>query len=147
MAIDKLKLKFFTGAWLTDVKHYFTKINEIIDQVNNINENIIVKPLIYKGLITQIGTNDPTVVVLENTIGNIIWTRFNTGEYIGTLAGAYTLNKTYFVVSQNLADNGIDLITEWIPKSIDDVYIATYSSNTVADDLLTSAPILIEVYP
>jgi len=147
MAIDKLKLKFFTGAWLTDVKHYFSKINEIIDQVNNINENIIVKPLIYKGLITQIGTNDPTVVVLENTIGNIIWTRFNPGEYIGTLAGAYTLNKTYFVVSQNLADNGIDLITEWIPKSIDDVYIATYSSNTVADDLLTSAPILIEVYP
>lgn len=35
MAIDKLKSRFFTGAWLTDVKQYFSKINEIIDWINN----------------------------------------------------------------------------------------------------------------
>lgn len=34
MSIDKLKTKFTTGAWLTDVKHYFKKINEIIDYIN-----------------------------------------------------------------------------------------------------------------
>ena len=31
MSIDKLKTKFITGAFINDVKHYFSKINEIID--------------------------------------------------------------------------------------------------------------------
>lgn len=35
MAIDKLKNKFFAGSFITDVKHYFSKINEIIDWINN----------------------------------------------------------------------------------------------------------------
>lgn len=35
MSIDKLKSRFFTGAFITDVKHYFSKINEIIDWINN----------------------------------------------------------------------------------------------------------------
>ena len=46
MSIDKLKTKFFTGAWLTDVKHYFTKINEIIDYSKTLKYN---KPLKEEG--------------------------------------------------------------------------------------------------
>ena len=34
MSIDKLKSKFFNGSFINDVKHYFSKINEIIDYLN-----------------------------------------------------------------------------------------------------------------
>ena len=74
----------------------------------------------YIALITQTSTNAPTVVELENTIGPIIWSRKTTGEYSGTLSGAFTANKTYATISQTLADsivmisttaNDINLIT------------------------------------
>ena len=35
MAIDKLRTVFSTGAWLNNVKVYFTKINEIVNYINN----------------------------------------------------------------------------------------------------------------
>lgn len=64
----------------------------------------------YIALITQSSTADPTVIELENTIGPIVWTRKATGEYSGTLSGAFTANKTYATISQSLA-NSIVLIT------------------------------------
>ena len=64
----------------------------------------------YIALITQSSTAAPTVIELENTIGPIIWTRKATGEYSGTLSGAFTANKTYATISQSLA-NSIVLIT------------------------------------
>jgi hypothetical protein len=62
-------------------------------------------------LITQSRTNDPTVIELENTIGPIVWTRKATGEYSGTLTGAFTANKTYATLSQTLADSIVMIST------------------------------------
>jgi hypothetical protein len=39
--------------------------------------------------VNQTGTGAPVVQVLENTIGNIVWTRFGVGDYRGTLSGAF----------------------------------------------------------
>ena len=39
----------------------------------------------YVALISQTGTAAPTVTVLENTIGNISWTRSSVGQYVGLL--------------------------------------------------------------
>jgi len=64
----------------------------------------------YIALISQTSTSAPTVIELENTIGPIIWTRKATGEYVGTLSGAFTANKTYATISNSLAD-GIVMIT------------------------------------
>ena len=64
----------------------------------------------YIALISQTSTSAPTVIELENTIGPIVWTRKATGEYVGTLSGAFTANKTYATISQSLA-NSIVLIT------------------------------------
>ena len=60
----------------------------------------------YIALITQSTTNAPTVIELENTIGPIVWTRTAVGVYFGTLAGAFTLDKTYVMLS-NVELNGI----------------------------------------
>jgi hypothetical protein len=53
----------------------------------------------YVALISQSSTSAPTVIELENTIGPIVWTRSSTGTYIGTLTGAFTLDKTYVMLS------------------------------------------------
>jgi hypothetical protein len=45
-------------------------------------------------LITQTSTNAPTATVLRNSIGDVVWTRSNTGEYVATLANAFTASKT-----------------------------------------------------
>jgi hypothetical protein len=60
----------------------------------------------YIALISQSSTSAPTVIEIENTIGPIIWTRSAVGIYFGTLAGAFTLNKTYVMLSQ-LVTNSI----------------------------------------
>jgi hypothetical protein len=58
----------------------------------------------YIALISQSSTSAPTVVELENTIGPIVWSRLSVGKYHGTLTGAFTLNKTYVMISQGLSN-------------------------------------------
>ena len=60
----------------------------------------------YIALISQSSTAAPTVIELENTIGPIVWTRTAVGVYFGTLAGVFTLDKTYVMLS-NVELNGI----------------------------------------
>lgn len=71
MSIDKLKNKFIAGAFIKDVKHFFEKINEIIDWINNGSPNTNYK--IYRALLTQSGTNAPVAIVLENTFEIIVY--------------------------------------------------------------------------
>ena len=56
--------------------------------------------LVYTALLTQTGTDAPVATVLQNTLsGAIVWTRGDVGEYTGTLAGAFTANKTWFSIT------------------------------------------------
>lgn len=36
MKIEKLKTRFFNGSWINNIKEFFSKINEIIDKVNDV---------------------------------------------------------------------------------------------------------------
>ena len=49
----------------------------------------------YVALLEQTGTSDPVVTVLENSIGDIVWTRFASGIFNGTLANVFTADKTW----------------------------------------------------
>ena len=49
---------------------------------------------VYTALLTQSGTDAPVATVLENTLGDIVWTRDTTGQYLGTLTGAFISGKT-----------------------------------------------------
>lgn len=66
------------------------------DRVGEMLEDIIDSKLnasykVYAAKFTQSGTSAPTVTILENTIGEIVWTRNNDedGNYYGTLNGAF----------------------------------------------------------
>lgn len=72
------------------------------DETNNFSigsiislANETIKPYkVYTALLTQTGTNAPVATVFENTIGNIVWTRYGIGNYKGTLNDAFIANKT-----------------------------------------------------
>lgn len=63
----------------------------------------LIKPYkVYTALLTQEGTNPPTAQVLENTLGgDIVWTYDLTGQYKGTLIGAFTENKTALFITDS----------------------------------------------
>ncbi len=50
---------------------------------------------VYTALLTQSGTDAPVATVLENTLGDIVWTRTGVGQYSGTLIGGFTTDKTF----------------------------------------------------
>jgi lysophospholipase L1-like esterase len=89
---------------------------------------------IYKALISQSGTSDPTATILGvNSIGTIVWTRNSAGDYTGTLSGAFTASKT------------------WLEVSSANISLSRINSNevnlTTSGDNFTDISIGIEVYP
>lgn len=54
---------------------------------------------VYTFEIFATGLADPTLTIFENTIGSIVWTRDDAGEYTGTLASAFTNNKTWCMLT------------------------------------------------
>lgn len=103
---------------------------------------------VYSALLTQSGAdNGPSAVVLENGIGNIVWT-YQTfgafGRYIGTLTGAFPASKTWVNVT---VTNYNAIFT--IERLDDDTILVTTSDafgTGFADDLLLNTPIEIRVY-
>ena len=95
----------------------------------------------YVALITQSGTAAPTVTILENTIGDISWTRSSVGQYVGLLTDAFTLDKVV-CFNNNIIGNFI------IKRSgIDSLVIYTNSfAGTPTDSLLVNTSIEIRVY-
>lgn len=97
---------------------------------------------VYTALLTQVGTSAPTAIVLENTIGNIVWSRNTVGVYAGTLVGAFTANKSFCVT--NLSDYGIT-VTNFGSEDLLNVETRNLSGGNV-DDFLNKTSIEIRVY-
>ena len=57
------------------------------------NEKIPYK--VYTAFLTQTGTDAPVADVLQNTIGNIVWSRNGVGDYRGFLKGAFPSGKCW----------------------------------------------------
>lgn len=96
---------------------------------------------IYVALLTQSGSGNPAATELENTLGGtVVWTRAGTGDYRGTLAGVFTLDKTFVLVSPSgTATTDIAAVTR---LSSDVMQL-----RTPADSHLNSNSIEIRVYP
>lgn len=99
---------------------------------------------IYKALITQVGLAAPTVIILQNTIGNIVWSYDSVGVYQGTLVGAFTTNKTFLPSLDQRAISETDLL--W--SSEDVIEINTFdSAGVLTDNALDGLSLEIQVYP
>lgn len=105
-----------------------------------------IKPYkVYTALISQSGASAPTVKILENTIGAIVWTKISSGEYSGTLTGAFTLNKS----TVNLTSNNQSVsLSGGASASSNFVSISSQElvTGVLTDDLMTDSYLEIRVY-
>jgi hypothetical protein len=75
----------------------------------------------YVALLTQVGTDAPVATVLNNSIGSLVWSRTNVGQYVLTSAvNAFLENKT--IVFYPTIDQSSDNVA--LPK-----YLILRSSN------------------
>lgn len=102
---------------------------------------------VYTALLNQTsGPSAPTVSVIENTIGPLVWTRVSDGVYQATLTNAFVdFDKLFLNISNNLQNlGGINYITVWDGSTIQ---VDTLDSNSShSDGLLDSTAIEIRVY-
>lgn len=108
-------------------------------------------PKIYTALISQSGTNDPTVIELQNTIGSITWTRNSAGIYNGFCSGAFTVDKTALLIGTGTLASDVNQFlydtSFTFRRNTDDVVILTsQQNNTISDGILDTTTIEIRVY-
>jgi len=100
---------------------------------------------VYSALLSQSGIDAPTVNILENTLGDIVWTRLDIGVYIGTLTGAYTTDKTSFTVGTQ--SNTLDFKYNVFVDSTSEISFSHISNDHMSySDSLNNIPIEIRVY-
>lgn len=107
----------------------------------------ITTPKVYTALLSQSGTSNPTAVILgSNTIGSIVWTRNSTGNYTGTLTGAFASNKTWLAISKG---DGIGSFINGLLSrtSADAVLLTTSDNGGTFSDGFNNISIEIRVYP
>ena len=99
----------------------------------------------YIANISQAGTNDPTLSILENDLGDLVFTRAAIGRYEATLTGAFpTQGQVYLMVSNSQVDTYLRIF--W--TSTDTIEIRTLDfTNTLTDGLLDYNTLEIRVYP
>jgi hypothetical protein len=70
-------------------------LKQELDQKLSSSQLLTIRPYkVYIAVMAQSGTNPPQATILENTIGEITWTRVSAGIYRGYLSSGFTVNKT-----------------------------------------------------
>jgi hypothetical protein len=93
---------------------------------------------VYTALLTQSGTDAPVATVLENTLGNVVWSYNGVGDYSANLNGVFLENKTYPV--SEVPDNGYT--SQFIRTDEDTVSLTITPSD---DNISQSFPIKVEI--
>lgn len=102
---------------------------------------------IYRALITQNLSDDPTSLVLENTIGeSVVWKRSSTGTYTAEVSSGFDITKTFYKTNGFASVNTqlfsfINTFNNKIVLNIRDIL-----TNLPVDSILNSTPIEIIVY-
>ena len=87
--------------------------------------------------------------MLENTFSSVpTWSRDNTGQYKITLTGQFTTGKTLAWIQPNSDDYRNGTFETGANFSSDFIYIFTKNNaQTLDDNLLLNATLIIEAYP
>lgn len=105
--------------------------------------------LVYRALLSQSGANAPVATVLENTIGEIVWSYDGPGNYNATLAGAFTVGKTCILIN-TMAEADTDTSAAASQLSANAVLVSTSfdpAGGSKNDNVLNNTFIQILVYP
>lgn len=144
MSIKKIKTPKTRGINVSGEREELLKINEIID---NLNDNPGRPYLVYTALLNQAGTDDPTVTILENTLGEEPAITYDSiGNYRITLVGKWTTDKTAVFTQQIGATIFSSLILDNDTIIISTEYIST-GTPIASNGLLNNSLIEIRIYP
>jgi len=134
------------------ISHLYYDLNDKIDNLDQrldaIDVEAATEPKVYVALLTQTGTDAPVATVLKNTLGGaVVWTYDDVGQYNGTLANAFTLNKT--VILQNMPFQGYadEMLIKVIPVGDDIIRINVLNDGFNSVNGFDFLSIRIEVYP
>jgi len=98
----------------------------------------------YVTLITQVGTDAPTVNEFANTIGQITWTRTSQGKYLGTPVTPFVKITTFVTIGSVQHDH---LTSTYINTDGNVVIETTNTSNHQhTDGILNNSPLEIRIY-
>ena len=111
-------------------------------------------PKVYVAELSNFGAGEvaPVATIMKNTIGDIVWTRTGVGSYTGTLAGAFTEDKTFLsgqaiVVSTLVGGTGNWPNAQVInSNNVDTVSLYNYALNlTSGDNLADNMRMFLEI--
>ena len=99
---------------------------------------------VYTALLTQAGTSAPTAIILNNTIGTLVFGYSGVGLYTITTSGLFTLDKCYAIAYQNDSLSWI-----FLNRASDNVFDLTTTNNSGAyvNGAMANALIEIRIYP
>jgi hypothetical protein len=103
----------------------------------------------YVALLSQSGTNAPTAIILENTIGDIIFNYIAVGVYEAVLVGQFLANKTWVIGgSADISAGTGDFATLDIKRFDDDtITLTTFDNFSPSNNMLFDTSIEIRIYP
>lgn len=111
------------------------------------------QPLVYRALLTQTGTDAPTAVVLENTLGEVpTYNYVNTGIYdIQVASPIFVLGKTFIRYSVGLPSSS-DLSSDpysyaYAHENTNQILFSVLRNSSFTDSLLANASLEILIYP
>lgn len=125
--------------------------NQFADDSGNIELPISFPYKVYTAIINQTDEEEPKVKVLENTLGGpVIWTYNSVGDYTGTLANAFTTDKTVVFTTRGTSGGIVGTFFGSSP-STDTVRITTgivdaTPAAVLANNQLNNSQIEIRVY-
>lgn len=106
----------------------------------------------YVALLNQSGTTAPVATILENTLGDIVWSYEEVGYYIGTLQGAFSDISKVFLPSVLFYGGAFSLgvpndkLAQAEVDSDDAISIETTIQGVSVNGYLQNTPIEIRVY-
>lgn len=134
---------------------WYDLINKLKDILKGLNDKPAVdsRPYkVYTALLTQTGTDAPVATVLENTLGDIVWSRDAEGKYRATSTNLYTESKTLILHGVTDSFNSEQGIIPFViqkdssDSSIIRVNTLSITSDIEQDGFLYQTPIEIRVY-
>ncbi len=130
------------NKYRTDIRMDNATGSNIIQLPNTNGTLALVKYKVYTAVLNQTSTNTPTTLaLLENTIGDIVWSYISTGVYRATLTGAFTTNKVACFITDSKG-----AFVQCYPNDVDSVTVACRNTTGPVDGVLSKSTIEIRVY-
>jgi len=143
---------YYYDIQITSISNTYTIIKSTLELIQDVTKgtDVNAKYKVYSALLTQTGTDAPVATVLENTLGGtVVWTRNSTGVYFGTLASAFTVNKTFIFPAYSYSDatfGDVDIVCSRASANVIRITNNTAGNTSVEDGVMTDFPIEIRVY-